>query len=678
MKSWTIGKKLVFGFAVVMAITIGLGALAYWNGAKIAGSSDILANEVAPVAAASAQVTKGALQAVFETRGYLLNNDEKHADQALASLADVEKSVNELEKLAASRKLDQLEKEVADLKSSLTTYSRLLNEDFQLQRKFQAEGAKIRQVGPKMTQAIGNFAVDQQTSLAKEIQTVGADKTALADRLKKNEAATSLALSAGVIRANASNFITLKTPAYSKAALEELAKVQSLIQGMDSTAKTDKNQSLLGDVKTCVDEYQTGLAALSAISEQVQANDKERTPAYDQLLKIASGQLDAASAKVKASSTETMNAVSANNQVMVGGIIVAILVGSFLALIIVRSLTGAITRIAASLLAGSQQTAAAAAQVSSASQSLAQGASEQAAAIEETTSSVEEMASMTKQNASNANEAKNLAASTKADAEKGTQAMVRMSQAIDDIKQSSDKTAKIVKTIDEIAFQTNLLALNAAVEAARAGEAGKGFAVVAEEVRNLAQRSAEAAKNTASMIEESVKNSNNGVQISKEVGDSLTEIGEAARKVNDLIGEIAAASNEQSQGIDQISTAVGQMDQVTQQNAANAEESAAASEELSAQAEELNKMVAELSAMAGGSGKAVSGGSSRVTKDREAHFAHDAGKSAGAAKKPSARKPNIEDKMPGGVASPARSWASGKVNPQDVIPMENEQELAKF
>jgi methyl-accepting chemotaxis protein len=478
--------------------------------------------------------------------------------------------------------------------------------------------------------------------------------------------------------ANASNFITLNTPAYSKAALEELTKVQSLIQSIDSSVKTDKNQALLAEVKSCVDEYQTRLATLSGINEQVQGNDKERAPAYDQLLKIASGQLDAASAKVKTSSTDTMNAVSANNQVMIGGIIVAILVGSLLAFIIVRSLTGAITRIAASLLAGSEQTAAAAAEVSSASQSLAQGASEQAAAIEETTSSVEEMASMTKQNAGNANEAKNLAASTKADAEKGTQAMVRMSQAIDDIKQSSDKTAKIVKTIDEIAFQTNLLALNAAVEAARAGEAGKGFAVVAEEVRNLAQRSAEAAKNTAAMIEESVKNSNNGVQISKEVGQSLTEIGEAARKVNDLIGEIAAASNEQSQGIEQISTAVGQMDQVTQQNAANAEESAAASEELSAQAEELNKMVAELSAMAGGSGTATHDATKRKDRKRELQFAHDMGKPTGTSKKSVARKSNIEDKMPGGVASSARTRVTGKVNPQDVIPMDSDEELAKF
>jgi len=280
--------------------------------------------------------------------------------------------------------------------------------------------------------------------------------------------------------------------------------------------------------------------------------------------------------------------------------VVAVVSGIALGVLITRSITKPINRIIAGLTSGAEQTASASSQVSSSSQSLTQGASEAAASVEETTSSVEEMSSMIKQNAGNADEARTLAATAQADAEKGTSAMTRMSTAIDDIKNSSDETAKIIKTIDEIAFQTNLLALNAAVEAARAGEAGKGFAVVAEEVRNLAQRSAEAARNTADMIEESVKNADNGVSISKEVAVSLEEIAGGAGKVNDLVSEIAEASKEQAQGAEQISTAILQMDQVTQSNAANAEESASAAEELTSQAEELTSMVSQLQALVGG------------------------------------------------------------------------------
>lgn len=239
------------------------------------------------------------------------------------------------------------------------------------------------------------------------------------------------------------------------------------------------------------------------------------------------------------------------------------------------------------------QVASASQQISAGSQSLAQGANEQASSLEEVSSSLEEMASMTKQNADNAIQAKGLAADANDSAKVGTEAMNRMSSAINRIKESSDQTAKIVKTIDEIAMQTNLLALNAAVEAARAGEAGRGFAVVAEEVRNLAQRSAQAAKNTADMIGESVKNADDGVKIAVEVSKSFEMIAVGAKKVNDLIGEIAAASKEQSTGIEQVTTAVSQMDKVTQQNAANSEESASAAEELSSQAEELQAMVGQ-------------------------------------------------------------------------------------
>jgi len=268
--------------------------------------------------------------------------------------------------------------------------------------------------------------------------------------------------------------------------------------------------------------------------------------------------------------------------------------------LVARGIASKIHQIVAQMTQGAQQVAAAAAQVSSASQSLAEGATQQAAGLEEASSSLEEMASMTKQNADNAQQANALSSEARRSANTGVESTSRMNGAIQQIQKSSDETAKIIKVIDEIAFQTNLLALNAAVEAARAGEAGKGFTVVAEEVRNLAMRSAEAAKNTANMIQESMKNAKSGVDIAEEVTKVLDGIVANVGKATDLVGEIAAACQEQAQGINQVNTAVAQMDKVTQQNAANAEESASASEELTSQAKAMNDMVDQLAALVGG------------------------------------------------------------------------------
>jgi len=260
-----------------------------------------------------------------------------------------------------------------------------------------------------------------------------------------------------------------------------------------------------------------------------------------------------------------------------------------------------------------QQTASAAGQISAASHTLAEGASEQAASLEETSASLEELSSMTKRNADSAGQAKETAGTARETADSGAEQMRSMQTAMQAIKSASEDITKILKTIDEIAFQTNILALNAAVEAARAGEAGAGFAVVAEEVRALAQRSAQAAKETAAKIEDSVTKSQQGVSLSATVAHSFEEIQAKIRHLDSLVAEIATASSEQSQGIGQVTTAVSQMDKVTQANAGSAEETAAAAAELNNQSALLAAAVGKLRALTGVEGHASRSTATRAT-----------------------------------------------------------------
>jgi len=256
---------------------------------------------------------------------------------------------------------------------------------------------------------------------------------------------------------------------------------------------------------------------------------------------------------------------------------------------IVRNLNQTMTEINGS----STQVSAGSKQVAHGAQALAQGSTEQAASIQELSSSIAEIASKTRQNADTAEKTSKLSAAIKDNAEKGSRQMDEMITAVDEINEASRRISKIIKTIDDIAFQTNILALNAAVEAARAGQHGKGFAVVAEEVRNLASKSAEAAKNTGDMIQNSMDKADFGSRIAGETAASLKDIVTGINESTLLVNEIARASEEQSLGIAQINTGIDQVAQVVQQNSATAEESAAASEEMSGQSDMLQRLISQ-------------------------------------------------------------------------------------
>jgi len=288
------------------------------------------------------------------------------------------------------------------------------------------------------------------------------------------------------------------------------------------------------------------------------------------------------------SSTDKVSLIN----IIAGGI--AMIFGLCIAVFMIVNITSLLKKLITGLTDSASQVTSASVQISASSQGLSEATSEQAASVEETSSTMEEISSMTKQNADNAAEASKLAKACTNTVEQGNSTVMEMDGAMKNISESSGKIADIIKIIDGIAFQTNLLALNAAVEAARAGEHGRGFAVVAEEVRNLAHRSSAAAKDITTLITDSTKKAETGVDLVKKTKEVFSSVVTQVKKSSDLMNEVATASDEQTNGIEQISKAIQQMDQVIQQNAANAEETASSSEELSAQAESLMDLVKQI------------------------------------------------------------------------------------
>jgi len=383
------------------------------------------------------------------------------------------------------------------------------------------------------------------------------------------------------------------------------ARVGDQLKKVESSIFTDEERQIFAKVRPALDRYYQLWDEVRPVSRA--GKNQEAFQNYIQNVGLFNALRDAIRAETEFNRrlgvryAEEASATESRVTTLCWSILIVSLgAGSVILFFVVRNLNRSLRHISAELNDGSDQLAAAAAQVASSSQSLAQGSSEQAASIEETSASSEEIHSMAQKNTENsrvASESMSEAAQRVSEANHNLDQMVL---SMNEINASSDKISKIIKVIDEIAFQTNILALNAAVEAARAGEAGMGFAVVADEVRSLAQRCAQAAKDTAGLIDESIAKSNDGKSKLDLVAVAVKSITASADKVKLLVEEVKLGSEEQSRGIEQVAKAVAEMEKVSQNTAASAEESASASEELSAQSNTLKGIVRELNAMVGG------------------------------------------------------------------------------
>lgn len=328
----------------------------------------------------------------------------------------------------------------------------------------------------------------------------------------------------------------------------------------------------------------TDTAEAASLTKSIRDTDAESDQYLSALNEIAEKMAHSFSSEAEEAVAESAETIRQVRTLLISLSVACVVIATALGLFITSSITRNLRSIAAQLSSGAEQTVNASTQVASASQTLADGATQQAASLEETSASLEELSSMTKNNAESSRKASAFSAESRTATQESVTEMQALSKAMEEIRRSSSDIEAIIKTIDEIAFQTNILALNAAVEAARAGEAGAGFAVVADEVRNLAQRASSAASETSGKIEGAIARAAEGERINARVASGLAGILEKVHRVDSLLTEVAAASNEQSQGIQQLNGAIGQIDKITQANAASAEESAAASEELSTQA----------------------------------------------------------------------------------------------
>jgi len=558
----TIGKRIGFGFALLLLMMLGMGIGGYWGLTRLVNVMDFY-KDINSIKSQFASADESVTQ-------YLLNSYDEGRE---AQLSDRKKALTALER-------------------SLDAVKRIRNKSI-LRDNDIMDVSRIKKL-------IERYRGDFDLYAAAELEKIRLEKEAreayakLQGQIMKGEfKIEDLQLDAEFYKLAMGGYFQRNTILRWKKVETAVKKLTESVEAWFTFVETSKQlrpiaESIKEEFQRCVEVIKDYHDSVTAQGNNLKSLNQQKKALDTAIVSLG---------RFSAKSTREVERFSL--LFILGSLLFSLCVGCSYAYFSTRKIVGGMQSAIDGITASSHRVATASNQISSVSHSLSEGASEQASSIEETSSALEEMASMTRQNADGANQAKRSGNEAHESLMAANGTMGETIDAMSRIKSRGEETAKIVKTIDEIAFQTNLLALNAAVEAARAGEAGAGFAVVADEVRNLALRAAEAAKSTQELIEKTVAEINSGSGLVKKTHEAFAVTVENNKKVGELIDEIAAASTEQAQGIEQINTAVAEMDKITQQNAADAEESASAAEEMNSQTGRMAILIENLAVMVG-------------------------------------------------------------------------------
>ena len=597
-KTMTLGKRISIGFGILLFITLALGILAIVNMRNASQDSAKLAEVYAPEVEIASKIFASANQIRYDVRAFTMQDNEQSLANAKKEFINLQKYLNEAQVHGKKYHLTNLiEGEQKASKSTLEYIASNDRSEKLLERKKQYDAAMVENATLFMKNA-SKYLDNQESKLKEEINTKQ-DGAKLVSRLTKishiNEV-IDLAHNTRVLGQRAQLKRDLKMLENAVASFDVIYKLLTEIKANTVQAN---NLEDLKNIENAAKVYEASLKGMISVMQETATENAIRVKAAADVLDAASSVMQLGVGNTKEVSDNASDSLSVASVVMLIGLVIAVIISLLTAVFIIRSIVKVVVESVKSLSEGTTQVVSASEQISSASVSLAEGASSQASSVEEVSATIEQATASNNQNAENSREANILAQHSNDAAKEGNQRVQDLMVAMEKITDSSQKIAKIIKTIDEIAFQTNLLALNAAVEAARAGEHGLGFAVVAEEVKNLAERSAGAAKEITGIIEASIDQVKAGTEVANKTKESFTEILNGIKKTSDLIGEIAISAKEQAEGMNQIATAMGSVDQITQQNASASEETAAAAEELNAQALAMLQSVAEMAALAG-------------------------------------------------------------------------------